>query len=225
MSPATAAAATAAAAQGRCPTHQNSERTPETLDPVSPNMEPVTSNPSNNAMDSSIESKNKNHSIDNLENELIDLDRCIAPKCKCQNNRRRESCKGRKLYDMVKNEDVDRESITVKRVSGLYGNTVWAANLKWKCSVEWRKLRSTMRVRARAVSVLAMLLALATAGAAAPARARPARSAQNDKFVTDYLQKFGYLQAGRPEVQNLVSGVDAEYYEDDFRIAIKTLQV
>ncbi|XP_063536564.1 matrix metalloproteinase-2 [Cydia strobilella] len=213
------------AAQGRCPTHQNSERTPETLDPVSPNMEPVTSKPSNNAMDTSIESKNENHSIDNLENELIDLDRCITPKCKCQNNLRRESCTQTNQYDiMLRNEDVHRESISVKRVSSLYGNTVWAANLKWKCSLEWTKVCNTMRVRARAISVMAMLLALATAGAAAPARARPTRSASNDKFVTDYLQKFGYLQTGRPEVQNLVSGAAAEYYEDDFRIAIKTLQ-
>lgn len=43
-------------------------------------------------------------------------------------------------------------------------------------------------------------------------------------FQRNYLQQFGYLKKGQPEIGNLLLGDDANY-EDDFRIAIKTLQV
>ncbi|GBP77743.1 Matrix metalloproteinase-16 [Eumeta japonica] len=39
-----------------------------------------------------------------------------------------------------------------------------------------------------------------------------------------YLEKFGYLKVGRPEMANLVHGDSVQELEDDFRIAIKTLQ-
>lgn len=42
-----------------------------------------------------------------------------------------------------------------------------------------------------------------------------------------YLARFGYLTQGQPEVGNLLHGdsAQAQAYEDEFRIAIKTLQV
>ncbi|KPI95612.1 Matrix metalloproteinase-16 [Papilio xuthus] len=39
-----------------------------------------------------------------------------------------------------------------------------------------------------------------------------------------YLENFGYLKKGQPEMANLLLGDVAQSYEDDFRIAIKTLQ-
>lgn len=44
-------------------------------------------------------------------------------------------------------------------------------------------------------------------------------------FQRSYLQNFGYLKKGQPEMANLLMGDVAQSYEDDFRIAIKTLQV
>lgn len=44
-------------------------------------------------------------------------------------------------------------------------------------------------------------------------------------FQRRYLEKFGYLATGRPEVGNLVHEDAAEFYEDEEKIAIKTLQV
>ncbi|CAH4028451.1 unnamed protein product [Pieris brassicae] len=39
-----------------------------------------------------------------------------------------------------------------------------------------------------------------------------------------YLEQFGYLKKGQPEVGNLLMGDVSHSYEDEFRIAIKTLQ-
>ncbi|CAG4987154.1 unnamed protein product, partial [Parnassius apollo] len=39
-----------------------------------------------------------------------------------------------------------------------------------------------------------------------------------------YLETFGYLKKGQPEVGNLLMGDVAQSYEDEFRIAVKTLQ-
>lgn len=44
-------------------------------------------------------------------------------------------------------------------------------------------------------------------------------------FQRNYLQHFGYLKQGQLEVGNLLLGNGSQYYEDDFRIAIKKLQV
>uniref|UniRef100_A0A2A4IWM9 Peptidoglycan binding-like domain-containing protein n=1 Tax=Heliothis virescens TaxID=7102 RepID=A0A2A4IWM9_HELVI len=43
-------------------------------------------------------------------------------------------------------------------------------------------------------------------------------------FQRSYLETFGYLKKGRPEVGNLQLMGNEQEYEDDFRIAIKTLQ-
>lgn len=45
------------------------------------------------------------------------------------------------------------------------------------------------------------------------------------KFQRNYLEQFGYLKKGQPEVGNLLMGDVSHFYEDEFRIAIKTLQV
>ncbi|CAH2096080.1 unnamed protein product [Euphydryas editha] len=42
--------------------------------------------------------------------------------------------------------------------------------------------------------------------------------------IRTYLETFGYLRKGHPEVGNLLMGDVSHSYEDDFRIAIKTLQ-
>lgn len=44
-------------------------------------------------------------------------------------------------------------------------------------------------------------------------------------FQRNYLEQFGYLKKGQLEVGNLLLGNESQNYEDDFRIAIKTLQV
>ncbi|KPJ08540.1 Matrix metalloproteinase-16 [Papilio machaon] len=46
----------------------------------------------------------------------------------------------------------------------------------------------------------------------------------NSEFDRSYLENFGYLKKGQPEMANLLLGDVAQSYEDDFRIAIKTLQ-
>lgn len=44
-------------------------------------------------------------------------------------------------------------------------------------------------------------------------------------FQRGYLETFGYLKKGRPEVGNLQLMTHEHEYEDELRIAIKTLQV
>ncbi|KAH9629451.1 hypothetical protein HF086_015781 [Spodoptera exigua] len=44
------------------------------------------------------------------------------------------------------------------------------------------------------------------------------------KHERSYLETFGYLKKGRPEVGNLQLMNNEHEYEDDYRIAIKTLQ-
>ncbi|CAF4934699.1 unnamed protein product [Pieris macdunnoughi] len=44
------------------------------------------------------------------------------------------------------------------------------------------------------------------------------------KKSRSYLEQFGYLKKGQPEVGNLLMGDVSHSYEDEFRIAIKTLQ-
>ncbi|CAB3220699.1 unnamed protein product [Arctia plantaginis] len=43
-------------------------------------------------------------------------------------------------------------------------------------------------------------------------------------MLRNYLEQFGYLKKGSPEVGNLQLGDSTQDYEDDFRLAVKTLQ-
>ncbi|KAJ8731273.1 hypothetical protein PYW07_004437 [Mythimna separata] len=187
-----------------------------------------------------------NHSNDNLEHvhKLTDLDRCRIlnkEQIECQHeSERRCSATNRPCHRasercvLHNKEDVyGKESITRKRVEvDECGSSRRAADLKFKCSrdaQEWTgALGRTIGVRVDVlvIAVVALFLSvLATCAAApAPARSRPTRSA-HEKIARSYLETFGYLKKGRPEVGNLqVMGHHNQEYEDDFRIAIRTLQ-
>ncbi|XP_041979195.1 matrix metalloproteinase-2-like [Aricia agestis] len=88
-----------------------------------------------------------------------------------------------------------------------------------RCCVVMRVLKVLCRTRAQV-----LVLLLVTCVAAAPVRSREERDTHSEKAVRSYLETFGYLKKGNPEVGNLLMGDVAHSYEDDFRIAIKTLQ-
>lgn len=220
------------------------------VDPTSSNMHhtanvvAASNPPSDNSQTSCVVTNidrmaHDNHSNDNLEQvyELTDLDRCRIlnhGKLECQyESERRCSAKDRasQRYVLHNKEDVyGKESITRKRVEAdECGGSRRAANLKFKCSRDAQKwmgaIGRTMgiRVHVRAIAVVGLFLAVLATSAAAPTRSRPTRSA-HEKSARSYLETFGYLKKGRPEVGNLQLMGNEQEYEDDFRIAIKTLQ-
>ncbi|XP_053609179.1 matrix metalloproteinase-2-like [Plodia interpunctella] len=180
-----------------------------------------------------IDKRRGNHSTKKLDeiNKTTDLDRCrILHKDKYDyenKNERRNSHYNREIerLDLSKNENVyGKQSTNKKRVEvDGYDGSRRAVNLKFKFVRDMREwveaLGRTMCVSVRVLTLLGLLLAILATSEAAPTRSRPARSTHHEINVRSYLETFGYLQKGLPE--NLLLEGD---YEDDFRIAIKTLQ-
>ncbi|XP_049873115.1 matrix metalloproteinase-14-like [Pectinophora gossypiella] len=178
-----------------------------------------------------------NHSNDNLDeiHELIDLARCRIPNK--ENNESQieyercsftiaeaDRCELHKKEDVYGNESIIRKRVEVD----VNGRSRRTADLQFKYArdaQEWMEaVKRTIGVRVRAVAVLGLFLTMLATCSAAPPRSRPTRSALHDKSVRSYLENFGYLRKDRPEVANLLMENATQYYEDDFRIAVKTLQ-
>ncbi|KAI5637261.1 putative peptidoglycan binding domain-containing protein [Phthorimaea operculella] len=179
-----------------------------------------------------------NHSSDTLDkiDEFADLDRCRIPNM--DNNesqieyerqcsftvRKADRCRLHKKEDVYGNESIIRKRVEVD----VYGRARRAADLKFKCvrdAQEWMEaVGRRMGVRVRAVAVLTLLMTMLATSCAAPAphHTRTTRNTHHDKSVRNYLQQFGYLNKDSLKVANLVMG-EGEY-EDEMRIAVKTLQ-
>ncbi|XP_038210086.1 matrix metalloproteinase-2-like [Zerene cesonia] len=118
-----------------------------------------------------------------------------------------------------------KRSIITRVRMDVYSESKQAADLKFKCARgrECVKFR-TMAVHVRGLAVIGLVLMLVATIQAAPTRSRPGRSTHIEKNTRSYLEQFGYLKKGQPEVGNLLMGDVSHSYEDEFRIAIKTLQ-
>lgn len=170
------------------------------------------------------------HSNDNLDelNDSTEYKRIRLP----TKNKLTDECA--KVFDKRREHDSNKLGSYNKesprgRVTNVYGTGRKTADCncknKWVVK-EWAEAtRRTIRTRLHVLAAVGLCLSMLATCAAAPAPLRSKRSTViTNKSVRNYLETFGYLDKGRPEVENLVSGNVEQEKEDDFRIAIKTLQ-
>ncbi|XP_028041284.1 uncharacterized protein LOC114251269, partial [Bombyx mandarina] len=181
-------------------------------------------------------SMRQNHSNKKLDenNELTDLDRYTMQirdyECSRGEIERRPSRNTdekirrgeRVMQNLLVKESIIRQKIDIKAdaTSPVVSKFKYVQNTQ-----EWMKtVERLMCIRIRALFVIGLLLTMIATGTAAPTRSRATRTAHHERSARGYLETFGYLSKSRPEVGNLIMDGNEQSYEDDFRIAIKTLQ-